>query len=60
MFQHAKVGCSIMRMTPKAGNILVGCKVTDKNKDYQLYGFVKRLKYKNKNKLKEVEGNANS
>ena len=57
---NARVGCTIMRTTPKAGNILVGCKVTDKNKDYQFYGFLKRLKYKNKNKAKEVEESAKS
>lgn len=57
---NARVGCTIMRTTPKAGNILVGCKVTDKNKDYQFYGFLKRLKYKNKNRTKEVEESAKS
>lgn len=43
-----KVECSIARVTNKAGNRFVGCKIIKANKDYLLYGFMKRLGDKNK------------
>lgn len=43
-----KVECSIARTTNKAGNRFVGCKIVKENKDYLLYGFMKRLEDKNK------------
>lgn len=41
-----RVECAIARMTSKAGNRFVGCKILKENKDYQLYGFMKRLEEK--------------
>lgn len=41
-----KVTCTIARMTQKAGNNFIGCKIVGENKDYKLYGFMKRLKSK--------------
>lgn len=43
-----KVECVIARTTSKAGNRFIGCKILKENKDYQLYGFLKRLEDKNK------------
>ncbi len=43
-----KVQCAIARMTNKLGNRFVGCRIVNENKDYQLYGFMKRLGDKNK------------
>lgn len=43
-----KAECSIARTTDRAGNVFVGCKITKENKDYQLYGFIKRIKEKNR------------
>lgn len=40
---NAKVECLITRSTTKAGNKFFGCKIISTNKDYQLYGFMKRL-----------------
>ncbi|MDO5155069.1 MAG: PilZ domain-containing protein [Eubacteriales bacterium] len=45
------VECTIARTTNKAGNQFVGCRITKENKDYQLYGFMKRLGAKNKNRI---------
>lgn len=45
---NVKVECAIARMTNKAGNRFIGCKILKENKDYQLYGFMKRLGEKNK------------
>lgn len=45
-----RVDCSIARMVNRAGNMFVGCKIVGENKDYQLYGFMKRLRDKNRNK----------
>lgn len=45
-----KVECAIARMTTKAGNRFVGCRIVKENKDYQLYGFMKQLNDKNKDK----------
>lgn len=50
-----KLECAIARIDAKAGNAFVGCKIVKENKDFKLYGFMKRLREKNKNKLKEVE-----
>lgn len=43
-----KVECAIARTTNKAGNRFVGCKILKENRDYQLYGFMKRLEDKSK------------
>lgn len=48
-----RVECTIVRMTSKAGNILVGCKITKANKDYQLYGSVIRLRDRHKINMRE-------
>lgn len=40
---NVKVECAIARTTNKAGNRFIGCKILKENKDYQLYGFMKRL-----------------
>ena len=45
---NIKVDCTIARMTNKVGNRFFGCKILSENKDYQLYGFLKRLEDKNK------------
>lgn len=47
-FFDVKVECAIARMTNKAGNRFIGCKIVKENKDYKLYGFMKRLEDKNK------------
>ena len=41
-----KVECTITRMTNKAGNLFVGCRIVKESKEYQLYCFMKRLKDK--------------
>ena len=46
---NVKVECAIARTTSSAGNRFMGCKILKENKDYQLYGFMKRLGDKNKN-----------
>lgn len=46
-----KVDCSITRMHNEEGHIVVGCKIVGENKDYKLYGFLKRLKSKSVNKI---------
>lgn len=46
---NVKVDCIVSRMNNKAGNLFAGCKIVgEPNRDYQLYGFMKRLKEKNK------------
>lgn len=45
---NVKVECAIARSTNKAGNRFIGCKILKENKDYQLYGFMKRMGEKNK------------
>ena len=45
---NVKVECAIARTTSKAGNRFIGCKLLKENKDYQLYGFMKRLGEKKK------------
>lgn len=45
---NVRVECSITRMTNKAGNRFIGCRILEENKDYQIYGFMKRLGNKNK------------
>ena len=42
-----KAECSISRVTRENGRKLVGCRIVDENKNYQLYVFMKRLKAKN-------------
>ena len=50
-----KVECTIARITKKAGNQFVGCRITKENKNYQLYCFMKRLTAKNKNRVTQSE-----
>lgn len=45
---NIRVECSIARMTNRVGNRFIGCKLMKENKDYQLYGFMKRLGDKGK------------
>lgn len=45
---EVKVECGIARITNRAGNRFVGCKITKENRDYQLYGFMVRLMDKNR------------
>lgn len=40
------VECSIARSLPKAGNQFYGCKIAGENKNYLIYGFMKRIKSK--------------
>lgn len=49
-----KVQGSISRVTKGEANVIVGCRLVGDNKDYQLYGFMKRIREKNKNKIKDV------
>lgn len=49
------VECSIARTTSKAGNKFYGCKITKENREYLLYGFMKRLNAKNKTKASKPE-----
>lgn len=46
-----KVEGAIARTTNRAGNRFIGCKITNENKDYQLYGFMKRLGDKGKSMI---------
>lgn len=52
---NVSVECAIARTTSRAGNQFVGCRITKENKDYQLYGFMKRMNAKNKNKMSQPE-----
>lgn len=45
---NIRVGCTITRTTERSGNLFVGCKIMEENKDFRLYGFMKRL-YSKKN-----------
>ena len=45
---NIKLECAIARTTNRAGNRFIGCKITKENKDYQLYGFIRRLGDKTK------------
>lgn len=49
------VECVIARTTSKAGNMFYGCKITKENREYQLYGFMKRLNEKSKNAIPNPE-----
>lgn len=44
---NMKIECSIARTENKAGNVFYGCRTVGENKDYLIYGFLKRLKKKN-------------
>lgn len=48
---EVRVECVIARMTNRAGNRFIGCKVIKDNKDYQIYSFMKRLEAKNKSMI---------
>ena len=39
---NINVECIIVRTTNKAGNRFCGCRILKENKDFQLYGFMKR------------------
>lgn len=55
-FYDVKVDCTVLRTENRDGNTFIGCKIIGENKDYQLYGFMKRLSEKAKNKPREIEG----
>ena len=48
---NVKIECMIARMTNRAGNRFIGCKIKKENKDFQLYGFMKRVGDKNRNMI---------
>lgn len=50
---HINVECMIARTTNKAGNKFYGCRTLKENRDYQLYGFWKRLSAKNKSGIEK-------
>lgn len=50
-----KVECTITRSVAKDDQLFVGCKIMGENKDYRLYGFIKRLKAKTKGKGRAIE-----
>ncbi|MDO4188530.1 MAG: PilZ domain-containing protein [Lachnospiraceae bacterium] len=50
---NVKVDCVVLRTIVNETNIFVGCRIIGENKDYQLYGFMKRLI--DKKKLKSGE-----
>ncbi len=41
-----RLECSIIRSQKKVGTVFHGCRILGENKDYLLYGFLKRLKMK--------------
>lgn len=45
---EVKVECSIARTARRAGNTLIGCKINGENREYLLYGFMKRMNEKRK------------
>lgn len=45
-----KLECTITRIEKRIGNVFVGCKIVGENKNYLIYGFVMRLREKNKQK----------
>lgn len=47
---NLKVECSITRTDNKAGNVFYGCRIVGENRDYLVYGFLRRLKKKNNDK----------
>lgn len=46
---NVKVQCSVSRVNQSGCNNLIGCKIIGENKDYLLYGFMKRLLEKQTN-----------
>ena len=52
---NINVECIIARTTNKAGNIFCGCRILKENRDYQLYGFMKRLNAKNRSRMIKPE-----
>lgn len=44
------VECAIVRSQQKVGTVFYGCKLVGENKDYLIYGFMKRLMKKNAHK----------
>ncbi len=52
---NIKVECVIVRTAAKAGNRFVGCKISKDNRDYQIYGLMKRLENKNRYRQAEEE-----
>ena len=54
---EVRVECSVFRSNPNKDNVLIGCKIVGENKDYKLYGLLKRLKEKNKSRQKSSEEN---
>lgn len=45
---NIKVECAISRIEHENGHILAGCRLVGENKNYQIYGLIKRLKSKGK------------
>ncbi len=45
---NIKVECAISRIERENGHILAGCRLVGENKNYQIYGLIKRLKSKGK------------
>lgn len=57
---NIRIECTITRTERRVGNTFVGCKILSANKDYLLYGFLMRLREKNKRTIiKTPESNEN-
>lgn len=52
---NVNVECMIARTTNRAGNAFYGCRILKENREYQLYGFWKRLNAKNKTRMTDKE-----
>lgn len=50
---NVKVECSAIRMSLVEGKTVVGCRIVGENRDYLLYGFMKRLREKSHSKTEE-------
>lgn len=55
-----KVECTITRTMQTANGPLMGCRVIGDNRDYHIYGLLKRLKEKNHNKDRSIENSDNN
>lgn len=52
---NVRLECAMVRTVNKVGNLFIGCRIVKPNKDFQIYGFMRRLIDKNKRKFKEPD-----
>lgn len=50
-----KVDCSVSRVSKEDGRNIIGCRLLGENKNYQIYGLLKRLKSKSGSVTKEID-----